>query len=70
MVGLRTKRLQTGVRRYQQRSAPTAFERGVVPLRAFMQKNVREKDLKLFTDLSREERRRAGGHVAADPGAL
>ena len=31
-----------------------AFERGVVPLRGFMQKNVREKDLKLFMDLSGE----------------
>jgi len=29
-----------------------AFERGSAPLRAFMQKNVREKDLKLFMDLS------------------
>jgi flagellar biosynthetic protein FliP len=36
-------------------STEQAFERGVVPLRTFMQKNVREKDLKLFTDLSREE---------------
>jgi flagellar biosynthesis protein FliP len=35
-------------------STEQAFERGVVPLRAFMQKNVREKDLQLFTDLSRE----------------
>ena len=31
-----------------------AMERAVVPLRAFMQKNVREKDLKLFMDLSGE----------------
>lgn len=31
-----------------------AFERGSGPLRGFMQKNVREKDLKLFIDLSRE----------------
>jgi flagellar biosynthetic protein FliP len=30
-----------------------AFERGVIPLRAFMEKNVREKDLKLFVDMSR-----------------
>src|SRR4051812_23854355 len=29
-----------------------ALERGVVPLRGFMQKNVREKDLKLFLDMS------------------
>jgi flagellar biosynthetic protein FliP len=35
-------------------STEQAFERGVVPLRAFMQKNVRDKDLQLFTDLSRE----------------
>ena len=31
-----------------------ALERGAVPLRGFMQKNVREKDLKLFMDLSGE----------------
>lgn len=31
-----------------------AFERAVDPLRGFMQKNVREKDLKLFIDLSGE----------------
>ncbi len=31
-----------------------AFERAALPLRAFMQKNVRDKDLQLFTDLSRE----------------
>jgi flagellar biosynthetic protein FliP len=36
-------------------STEQAFERGAVPLRAFMQKNVREKDLKLFMDMSREE---------------
>ncbi|HEX3939714.1 MAG TPA: flagellar type III secretion system pore protein FliP [Xanthobacteraceae bacterium] len=29
-----------------------AFERGAMPLRAFMEKNVREKDLQLFQDLS------------------
>ncbi len=29
-----------------------AFERGSAPLRGFMQKNVRDKDLKLFMDLS------------------
>jgi len=29
-----------------------AFERGVVPLRGFMEKNVREKDLQLFVSLS------------------
>jgi flagellar biosynthetic protein FliP len=31
-----------------------AFERSTAPLRTFMQKNVREKDLQLFTDLSAE----------------
>jgi len=31
-----------------------AFERGSIPLREFMQKNVREKDLKLFVDMARE----------------
>ncbi len=29
-----------------------ALERGVIPLRGFMQKNVREKELKLFLDMS------------------
>ena len=33
-----------------------AFERSSEPLKLFMQKNVREKDLQLFTDLSREPR--------------
>ena len=37
-------------------SVEQAFERSAEPLRAFMQKNVREKDLQLFSDLSREER--------------
>src|SRR5580692_9757639 len=32
-----------------------AFERGAVPLRAFMEKNVREKDLQLFMDMSGEK---------------
>ncbi len=32
-----------------------AFERGSVPLRGFMEKNVREKDLQLFQDLSGEK---------------
>src|ERR1700721_41416 len=32
-----------------------AFERGAVPLRAFMEKNVREKDLQLFVNLSGEK---------------
>ena len=35
-------------------TAEQAFERGSQPLRAFMQKNVREKDLKLFVDMSKE----------------
>jgi flagellar biosynthetic protein FliP len=30
-----------------------AFERGSIPLRAFMEKNVREKDLKLFIDMAK-----------------
>jgi flagellar biosynthesis protein FliP len=48
---------ETGVRPLinNEISTEQAFERGVMPLRSFMQKNVREKDLKLFTDLSREE---------------
>jgi flagellar biosynthetic protein FliP len=33
-----------------------AFERSSAPLKVFMQKNVREKDLALFADLSREPR--------------
>jgi len=33
-----------------------AFERSSEPLRAFMLKNVREKDLTLFVDMSREAR--------------
>ena len=33
-------------------TAEQAFERGTGPLREFMQKNVREKDLKLFVDMS------------------
>jgi flagellar biosynthetic protein FliP len=37
-------------------SVEQAFERSTVPLKAFMQKNVREKDLALFSDLSREPR--------------
>jgi flagellar biosynthesis protein FliP len=35
-------------------SADEALQRASVPLRAFMQKNVREKDLRLFMDLSGE----------------
>jgi flagellar biosynthetic protein FliP len=37
-------------------SLEQAFERSAEPLRAFMQKNVRDKDLQLFVDLAREER--------------
>ena len=33
-----------------------AFERGAVPFRGFMLKNVREKDLALFMDLAKEEK--------------
>jgi flagellar biosynthetic protein FliP len=34
-------------------TAEQAFERGSVPLRSFMEKNVREKDLKLFVDMAK-----------------
>ena len=34
-------------------TAEQAFERGTGPLREFMQKNVREKDLKLFVDMAK-----------------
>ncbi len=37
-------------------SVEQAFERSSEPLRVFMQKNVREKDLALFSDLSKEPR--------------
>ena len=37
-------------------SVEQAFERSSEPLKVFMQKNVREKDLALFSDLSREPR--------------
>src|SRR5213592_3298704 len=37
-------------------SVEEAFNRSSVPLKSFMQKNVREKDLALFADLSREPR--------------
>jgi flagellar biosynthetic protein FliP len=37
-------------------SVQQAFDRSTGPLRTFMQKNVREKDLQLFTDLSTEPR--------------
>jgi flagellar biosynthesis protein FliP len=36
-------------------SVEQAFERAAEPLRGFMQKNVRDKDLQLFMDLSRED---------------
>jgi len=35
-------------------TAEQAFERGSQPLRAFMEKNVREQDLKLFLNMSKE----------------
>ena len=35
-------------------TAEQAFDRGVQPLRAFMQKNVRAQDLKLFMDMAKE----------------
>ena len=35
-------------------NAEQAFERSAVPFRAFMLKNVRDKDLKLFNDLAKE----------------
>ena len=37
-------------------SVEQAFERSSEPLKLFMQRNVREKDLQLFSDLSREPR--------------
>ena len=37
-------------------SVEEAFNRSSIPLKSFMQKNVREKDLALFSDLSREPR--------------
>jgi flagellar biosynthetic protein FliP len=37
-------------------TAEQAFERATEPLKVFMQKNVREKDLAFFSDLSREPR--------------
>jgi flagellar biosynthetic protein FliP len=46
----------TGIRPlvYNEITAEQAFARGSQPLRAFMQKNVREKDLKLFVDMAHE----------------
>ena len=54
------KAYDTGVRPLvaNEITAEQAFERGTVPLRAFMQKNVREKDLKLFVDMAKEARAR------------
>ena len=37
-------------------SVEQAFDRSAAPLKVFMQKNVREKDLALFSDMSREPR--------------
>jgi flagellar biosynthetic protein FliP len=37
-------------------SVEQAFDRSSAPLKVFMQKNVREKDLALFSDMSREPR--------------
>jgi len=47
---------ETGVRPLANNeiSAEQAFQRGSQPLRAFMEKNVNEKDLKLFVDMSKE----------------
>ena len=47
---------ETGVRPLvnNEISVEQAFERSSEPLRAFMQKNVRDKDLRLFADMSRE----------------
>ena len=50
------KTYETGIRPLMSNeiTAEQAFERGSVPLRAFMEKNVRDKDLKLFMDMSGE----------------
>jgi flagellar biosynthetic protein FliP len=50
------KAYDTGVRPLiaNQITVEQAFERGSVPLRAFMEKNVRPKDLKLFIDMSKQ----------------
>lgn len=49
---------ETGVRPLVQNQIPieTAFERASIPLRTFMLRHVREKDLALFIELSRETR--------------
>jgi flagellar biosynthesis protein FliP len=50
------KAYDTGVKPLManQITAEQAFERGSQPLRAFMEKNVRAQDLKLFIDMSKE----------------
>ena len=50
------KAYDTGVKPLiaNQITAEQAFERGSVPLRAFMQKNVSARDLKLFIDMSKQ----------------
>lgn len=50
------KAYDTGVRPLiaNQITVEQAFERGSVPLRDFMEKNVRPKDLKLFIDMSKQ----------------
>jgi len=47
---------ETGIRPLVNNEITTeqAFERGAKPLRAFMEKNVREKDLKLFVNMAKE----------------
>jgi flagellar biosynthesis protein FliP len=56
------KAYDTGVKPLvaNQITAEQAFERGSIPLRAFMEKNVRKQDLKLFVDMAKEP-------VPADP---
>jgi len=64
------KSYDDGIKRWSPtRSASRTRAAAAVPLRGFMQKNVREKDLKLFMDLSARRRRDAGRNVAADSGA-
>jgi flagellar biosynthetic protein FliP len=50
------KTYETGIRPLvaNEITAEQAFERGSIPLRAFMEKNVRDKDLKLFVDMAKE----------------
>jgi flagellar biosynthetic protein FliP len=50
------KAYDTGVRPLiaNQITAEQAFERGTIPLRDFMEKNVRPKDLKLFIDMAKQ----------------